>query len=87
MNDIELNHGDYRRVAALAVAAATDNIDSLVQIANEAEELERYPQLLHAAGLTIAQGMGADTPEGLELLRRHVLQLAADETEEGNNDV
>lgn len=82
--DIELNNGDYRRVAALAVAAATDNIDSLAQIASEAEELERYPQLLHAAGLSIARGMQADTPAGLERLRQHVLQLAADETEENN---
>lgn len=83
---IELNNGDYRRVAALACAAATNDIDGIVQIGLETDELQRYPQLLHAAGLTIAQGMQADTPAGLERLRQHVMQLRNDEEQELNND-
>ncbi len=77
-----LNYGDYRRAAALACAAVTDDSAGMSEICAEAGELNRSSHLLRAAGLTIAKGLGADTPEGLDDLREIVAQLAVLEEQE-----
>lgn len=77
-----LTHGDYRRAAALACAAVTNDSAGMSEICAEAGELDRSSHLLRAAGLTIAKGLGADTPEGLDDLREIIAQLAALEEQE-----
>lgn len=77
-----LTHGDYRRAAALACAAITNDSAGLARICAEAGELDRASHLLRATAISLAKGLGADTPEGLADLREMVARLAALEAEE-----
>lgn len=79
-----LNTGDYRRIASIACAAATGDDFAIQLVTREAAELGRTNHLLTAAGMSIANGFNAHTPEGLTELRQNVARLAALENEEEN---
>lgn len=76
--------GDFRRAAALACAAATEDQAAVNVLICEAAEAGRFRTTLIASSLSVAQGMRADTPDGLQQLRDYVAQLAALEDEENN---
>lgn len=82
VENLALSAGDYRRAAALACAAATEDTLGVDSIILEAAEAGRMRHALVAAALSVAQGMRADTPEGMERLRHNVALLAAIEQQE-----
>ncbi|MGV0699968.1 hypothetical protein [Mycolicibacter sinensis] len=77
--DDTLTTGDYRRAAALACAVATNDALGSDVVVCEAAEKGRLRHTLLAAAVSIAQGMRADTQEGLEALRHTVNELSKEE--------